>query len=105
MVQQHKTIESVISNFKEKYDFSNLTPKLIQQVRKLFLFPEVRKITNFTWNFPNEAKVKELYFEEHNMERERMENNLAKFISNFEKCKKLQTFELKPQAVQKTLFL
>lgn len=105
LIQQYKTVENVIQQFKKRYDFSNLKPGLIQQVRAIFLFPDVMKINNFSWNFPNEAQVRELMFEEHNLEKERMEKNLRKFTFNYEQCKKIfESLKVKPRGVQKTLF-
>jgi flap endonuclease-1 len=104
LIIQHKNIESVINKIRNKYDFSNITPDIILKVRKIFLFPEVRMIKEFSWNYPNEVQVFELFFEEHNLERERMENNLNKFITNFEKCQKhFEIYKEEPRRVQKTI--
>ena len=86
LIKQYQNLENVFRQVKEKYDFSKLNHELIQQVRKIFLFAEVTKLSSFSWNYPNEAQVKELFFEEHNLEVERMENNLEKLTENFEKC-------------------
>jgi flap endonuclease-1 len=104
LIFQYKNIESVIRHLKDKFDFSKLSQELIHQVRKIFLFPEVRKVVNFSWNYPNESKVRELFFKEHNLEVKRMENNLEKFIINFEKCRTyFENYKGMPRKVQKTL--
>jgi flap endonuclease-1 len=105
LIKQHKNIESVLHQFKGKYEVSALNQELLKRVRRIFLFPEVRKLSNFTWNYPNEARVRELYFEEHNLDKGRMENNLEKFTMNFEKCRTFfEISEGKPHTTQKTLF-
>jgi len=104
LILQHQNLENVIHQAKEKYDFSKLSQESINQIRKIFLFPEVRKVSNFSWNYPNEAQVRELFFEEHNLEVSRMENNLEKFTLNFERCRTyFKNLREQPRKVQKTL--
>jgi len=104
-IKEHKQIENIISSIGEKYDVSPLTTEVIKNVRKIFLFPEVNKSTEiFYWNLPNKPNVVDLLCKEHHLNRERVENNLKKLVSNYQKCRdyflKLQD---KPKSIQLTL--
>ena len=104
-VNNYKSLEKVIVQEKSNYDFSSLSRELIAKVRKIFLLPEV--LTNYpslNWNFPNEHQTLYLLCEEHFLNRERVQNNLAKLLANFDKCRAyFEKQKAKPQAVQKTL--
>ena len=104
-IKNLKQIENVISSIDEKYDMSTLTSEVIKKVRKIFLFPEVNKSTEiFYWNLPNKPNVVDLLCKEHHLNRERVENNLEKLVSNYQKCRdyflKLQD---RPKSIQLTL--
>jgi len=104
-IREYKQIENVISSVVGEFDISTLTPELIKIVRKIFLFPEVNKSTEkFYWNFPNKPNVVDLLCKEHHLNRERVENNLEKLFSNYQKCRdyflKLQD---KPKSIQLAL--
>lgn len=104
-IKNHKQIENVITLVNEKYDVSTLTTEVIKTVRKIFLFPEVNKSTEiFYWNLPNKPNVVDLLCKEHHLNRERVENNLEKLVSNYQKCRdyflKLQD---RPKSIQLTL--
>ena len=104
-IKNQKQIENVITSVNEKYDVSTLTPEIIKTVRKIFLFPEVNKSTEiFYWNLPNKPNVVDLLCKEHHLNRERVENNLEKLVSNYQKCRdyflKLQD---RPKSIQLTL--
>lgn len=104
-IKEHKQIENIISSIGEKYDVSPLTTEVIKNVRKIFLFPEVNKSTEiFYWNLPNKPNLVDLLCKEHHLNRERVENNLKKLVSNYQKCRdyflKLQD---KPKSIQLTL--
>lgn len=104
-VKNHKSLEKVICQEKNNYDFSSLSRELIAKVRKIFLLPEV--LTNYpslNWNVPNEHQTLSLLCEEHFLNRERVQNNLTKLLANFDKCRDyFEKQKAKPQAVQKTL--
>ncbi|MFX1375173.1 MAG: hypothetical protein ACFFA0_05120 [Promethearchaeota archaeon] len=55
-IRMHKQIEKVIINENNKCEFGSLTPEIIKNVRKIFLFPEVNKsLKEFYWNFPHNS--------------------------------------------------
>ena len=104
-IKNHKQIENVISSISEKFDISTLTPEIIRKVRKIFLFPEVNKSTeNFYWNFPNKPNVVDLLCKEHHLNRERVENNFEKLISNYQRCRDyFLKLKDRPKSIQLTL--
>jgi len=86
---KYKNLETVISEEKNNYDFSLLTPNIISKVRKIFLLPEViSRYQDIRWNYPNERKTFSLLCEDHHLNKERVEKNLDKFSIHFEKCQK-----------------
>lgn len=87
LIKNHGQIETVITKEQDNYDFSRLTPEIIKQVRKLFLFPDVNSKDNFYWNYPNKSTVSKLLCGEHFLNKERVENNISKLLTNYEKCK------------------
>jgi len=105
LIQKYNNLENIIIQEKQNYDFSHLTYRLISQIRKIFLIPEVIKDFNsFSWNYPLDAKIFELLCEEHYLNKERVRKNTNDFISNYIKCN--EYFHLnygKPQQVQTTL--
>jgi len=104
-VKNHKSLEKVIRQEKNNYDFSSLSRELIAKVRKIFLLPEViTHYPNLSWSFPNELQTLSLLCEEHYLNRERVQNNLTKLFANFDKCRNyFEKQKVKPRAVQKTL--
>jgi flap endonuclease-1 len=105
LVKTYNTIELIIDNCTDKYDFSSLTPEIVQKVRRVFLLPEVlTRFKDFVWTHPLEAKIMELLCENHHLNQERVQDNLKKFIANFEKCSAyFKTNFGKPRKVQATL--
>ncbi|MCP6719398.1 MAG: hypothetical protein KJI71_04150 [Patescibacteria group bacterium] len=88
LIKKHNQIENVIIKEKNKYDFSELTANIIKKVRKIFLFPDVNNSTDsYSWNSPNKSNVLKLLCEDHFLNKERVENNLNKLSTNYEKCK------------------
>jgi flap endonuclease-1 len=88
LIKQYNTIETIIIKESSKYNFSDLTYEIIMKVRKIFLFPEVLNISDsLSWTHPNEPQIFSLLCEEHNLNRERVESNVQKLITNFGKCK------------------
>jgi len=104
-VKKHKSLEKVIRQEKNNYDFFSLSRELIAKVRKIFLLPEViTQYPNLNWSLPNEHKTLFVLCEEHYLNRERVQNNLAKLLANFDKCRDyFEKQKVKPRAVQKTL--
>ncbi len=105
LLKKHQQIEKVIQEVSGKFDFSQLTPRIIKKVRKIFLLPEVNKSkTDFYWNLPNKASAFSLLCKNHYLNKDRVSNNLDKLIMNYQKCKKHhQTMKRKPSSVQITL--
>ncbi len=104
-VNNHKNLENVIYQEKKNYDFFSLTQELIAKVRKIFLLPEViTQYPSLNWNFPNEQQTLSLLCEEHYLNKERVQNNLAKLLANLDKCRDyFEKQKTNPRAVQKTL--
>jgi flap endonuclease-1 len=99
-VKNQKSLEKVIRQEKDNYDFSSLS-----RDRKIFLLPEViTRYPNLNWSLPNENKTLSLLCEEHYLNKERVQNNLAKLLANFDKCREyFEKQKTNPQVVQKTL--
>ena len=107
-IQKRKTVENVIKNLKDKdkFDFSKLTPEIIKEVRKIFLFPDVLKVyPDFHWNVPVESQVLKLMCQEHSLDQEKVLNNFEKTVSGYYKTISYCSKHLnKPRTLQKTLF-
>jgi len=88
LITKHTFLEKVIQHENYNYDFKELTPEIIEKVRKIFLFPDVNEsFESLFWNPPNRYRVLSLLCEDHHLNRERVKNNLNKFIDNYTKCK------------------
>lgn len=87
-IKNHRNLEQVIKNEHKDYDFSSLTHDIMMKVRKIFLLPDVlTKYEDIAWNMPSEQQVNTLLCKEHFLNRERVQKNLLKFNTNFEKCR------------------
>jgi len=88
-----------------KLDINIINDSKIKQIRKIFLLPDViSSFDNLQWDYPNNSRIQELLCEDHTLNKERVENNLNKLISNYNKC--LLYFDNKklcPRSIQKTL--
>jgi len=102
----HKTVESVIKTLKEKFDFSEIRPEIIKEVRKIFLFPDVLETyPEFHWDPPQENLVLNIMCQEHTLDEKKARSNLEKTIENYYKAIKFCSSNLnKPRRIQKTLF-
>ena len=86
-IKKHRFVENVIKEEKGSYDFSTLSSEVIARVRKIFLLPEVLvEYPNLSWNYPSEQHTLSLLCEDHHLNRERVESNLKKLATNYEKC-------------------
>jgi flap endonuclease-1 len=105
LIKKYNQLEKIISEEGDKHDFSKLTPEIINNIRKLFLFPNIStSINNFQWNCPTKSSVLKLLCQEHFLNKERVENNLVKLVTNYKKCKEYFQKALKtPKSVQLTL--
>ena len=104
-IKKYSNLEKIINNEKINYDFSSLTHEIMMKVRKIFLLPDVlSQYENLSWNFPSEQQFYTLLCEEHYLNRERVQSNLLKLITNFEKCRTYFKSNMDGSAViQKTL--
>jgi len=104
-VKIYRNLDKVIEREKERYDFSSLTHEIMMKVRKIFLLPEVlTQYEDILWNMPSEHQILRLLCEEHYLNKERVQNNLSKLISNFEKCRAyFQSNTTNSIVIQKTI--
>ena len=87
LIYKHHNLENIIIQERHHYDFSLLTYRLISQIRKIFLLPEVLKnISSFSWNYPLEGKIFELLCEEHHLSKDRVQKGIKSFIVNYSRC-------------------
>lgn len=105
LIKKYGTIENVIRNERNKYDFKQLTPEIIKKVRKIFIFPEVNKrIPTLYWNTPDKSKIYELMCEDHTLNKERVNNNIDKLMIQYEKCQKIfKNISNNPLTFQKSI--
>ena len=104
-IKKHRSIENVIVAEKENYNFSALSSEVIANVRKIFLLPEVlMEYPHLGWNFPSEHQTLKLLCEDHHLNRERVEPNLKKLATNYEKCQRFFSNKTRnPTKKQETL--
>ena len=104
-IKKHRCIENVLKEEKENYNFSALSSEIIRNVRKIFLLPEVlTEYPNLSWNFPSEQQTLNALCENHHLNRERVENNLKKLVTNYERCQGFFSNKMKnPPKKQETL--
>jgi hypothetical protein len=105
LIKLNGSIERVIVDEKDKYDFSKLSVDIIKKVRKIFLFPEVlQKYPDFHWELPHEESVMSLLCRDHRLNEERVRNNLEKTILNYNKTINHASSHLnEPRTIQKKL--
>ena len=81
------------------------THKLRIVVEKVNGGDVIESIDNIHWNHPNKSQVISLLCHEHNLNRERVVKNIAKFETNYDKCRKYFLFQKKtPKRTQLTLY-
>ena len=107
LIKKHHNLETIISAEQENYDFNGLTDEKIKQIRRIFLLPDViSPFDNLQWDHPNYSRILELLCEDHTLNKERVENNLNKLISNYNNCYLyFDNQKLCPRSIQKTLDL
>ncbi len=105
LIKKHNSLEKIVSQEKNKYDFNLLTPEIIKKIRKIFLLPEVNNsLGTLYWNPPNNSQVITLLCEDHNLNRDKVENNTEKLVKNYEKCRIFfLNSKNRPSSVQITL--
>ena len=105
LIKKFHSIEKIIVHEKSNYNFEQLTSGLIEKIRKLFLLPDVlTSYSKISWNMPNEPLIKSFLCEQHFLNKERVQNNLKKFLENYEECRAFFIIQKdKPRIIQKTL--
>ncbi len=89
LLQKYRSLDLIIQYEKSNYDFTQLTPKLVKNIRKIFLLPEVNQsIGTLYWNAPNKGQVIDLLCNNHHLNIERVSSNVDKTIKNFYSCRK-----------------
>ncbi|MHA2392564.1 MAG: hypothetical protein ACXAEX_11530 [Promethearchaeota archaeon] len=104
-IQKYRQIEKIPSSLREKYDFKFLTSDLLSRIRKIFLFPEVNtSIKQFYWNVPNKSRTLSFLCDNHHLNKQRVENNFEKLVSNYQKCRSyFLNSKISPRKIQLTL--
>ena len=105
LIKRYGSLETVIQCEKANYNFTQLTPKLLKKIRKIFLLPEVNEsIGTLCWNPPNKSQVIGLLCKNHHLNLDRVNNNVDKVIKNFYLCRKFfKTKNHNSSLVQTTL--
>ncbi|MFA5730921.1 MAG: flap endonuclease-1 [Acidithiobacillus sp.] len=75
-VQQYDTLQNIIDNTKDKYNYSQLTPSFIEMVQNIFLHPKKNDDYQLQWHKINKEKVIEIMVEKNNFNKERIEKSL-----------------------------
>ncbi|TFG28662.1 MAG: hypothetical protein EU532_04800 [Promethearchaeota archaeon] len=104
-IKKYQSLENVIAHEKSRYDFNHLNSMKIEEIRRIFLFPEVLEVmNNLYWDVPNREKIRELLCEDHKLNKERVENNIEKVIENHSKCiTYLRDLKSQSRYIQRTL--
>ena len=101
-IRKYNSLENVIKNEKNNYDFSQLSERVIERVRSIFLFPDVHEqVSRIYWNIPDKSRIFSLLCEDHHLDSKRVKNNLNKLAASYETCRDTLTHKLK--TVQLTL--
>ena len=105
LIRKYRKIETIRRNEKQNYDFSKLTIDLLQQIRKIFLFPEVlTKFPEISWHYPNKDQIMALLCSDHHLSKERVGNNSDKLLLQYKKARKhFVSQRNKPKFVQTRL--
>ncbi|MFX1419597.1 MAG: hypothetical protein ACFE9N_11815 [Promethearchaeota archaeon] len=100
LIRKYQTLESLVLKEYQNYNFRALTPEIIKEVRKIFLFPDVdERVNNIFWNPLNNTRSFSILCEDHNLNKERVQKNLEVFQKNFDKCR--QYFNQQKKTTQK----
>jgi len=80
LISKYQNIEAVIAQKHTQYDFSALTPEFITSVRNIFLQPKYTADFTLQWKRPNKDKIVELLVEQHNFNKDRVDNTLKEIL-------------------------
>ena len=105
LITKHGSLEKIIAQEKNKYNFSSLAPGLIKKIRKIFLLPEVLDAPQkIYWTLPNKTSIVNLMCNDHHLNKERVENNIDKLSKSYYKCRTyFKTNPNRPDSIQTTL--
>ena len=88
LLKKHGDVENIIDNENYNYDFQLVTKRLIKNIRKIFLFPEVLNLVeDLCWNKPTEFEAIDLMCRDHHLNEERVKTNLKSLAKNYDACK------------------
>ncbi|TXT60982.1 MAG: putative Flap endonuclease 1 [Promethearchaeota archaeon] len=104
-IKKYGNLERLMKKERVNFEFDHLTPEMIKEIRKIFLFPEViSKFDDLLWNFPNQNRILYLFCEDHHLNRGRVSKFAENLEQNFESCLSyFQAMKDQPKMVQKTL--
>ncbi|MEJ2249641.1 MAG: flap structure-specific endonuclease [Candidatus Lokiarchaeota archaeon] len=107
LIKEYQNIETIISHTRDKYEFSQLDQKTINQIRKIFLLPDIitkKYLTSLIWSHPDKQNILTFLCKNHFLNQERVKNNLDKLISEYQNSLNyIQNAPKKPQTIQLTL--
>jgi len=87
LINKYGSLETIMKQTKDKYDFTSLTSKKIEAIRELYLFPKViENHSKIIWNEPHLEGIMDFLCRDHHLNRERVENNVSKLIWNYKSC-------------------
>jgi flap endonuclease-1 len=105
LIRKYKSLETIILKEYMNFDFKDLNPEIIKNVRKIFLVPNINEsVVNFYWNLPDKPRVLNLLCEQHYLNRIRVIKNLDKLEQNYGECRDYFTSQkIKSKIIQLTL--
>jgi flap endonuclease-1 len=96
LVQQHKSIEGIPRDVRERYNFSALSPTEVDEVRGIFLAPDVcADIPAPLWRAPSRAALVQLCCHEHHLNETRVLQGAERWAKALKRA---------PKVVQARLF-
>ncbi|MEJ2249768.1 MAG: hypothetical protein P8Y97_08920 [Candidatus Lokiarchaeota archaeon] len=107
LIKEYQNIESIKSNTREKYDFSQLDQETINRVREIYLLPDIiskKYLNSLIWTNPDKQNILTFLCKNHFLNQDRVENNLDKLVNEYQNSLNyIQNAPKKPQTIQLTL--
>ena len=107
LIKKYGNLESLIFKENNNYNFSELSEHKILELRKIFLFPEIKKISEpLLWNIPDDINLFNFLCLEHSLNKERIKNIINRLINNYKECINYfkRTISNHSKLIQTTLF-
>jgi flap endonuclease-1 len=106
LIKNYNNLETVVKKIHNQYNCSEFTEDLIKQVRTIFLFPEVRRISDsMRWTVPNESLIRKITQTEHHLDESRIINIIRELELHFDRTRgHLEYIKTHPRRMQTTLF-